>query len=321
MDQCAALGTCWAWSRRSRITQRPPRRSFQRAVRLAPRLESAWLNLGRLYQTGIGGRPTLDGEPQGSLRNQFWKLNPASAEAWHHQSALLLFLKREFPRFSKAFEPSSPGPSKSRGRGTDPQVRRPGRAGRAPPQALELAGRLAERSRDGGGATFSWCCRSFPRVTIPSTFEFWRHSTRANTPPTDLAAAGGGIPAPRRLEVMGAGNPRRRSRRERTGQGSTAPWTSPRLAGGRKTSRGLSDTWPTLATWIRKTPPSTSSFALSATNCVCQLEAKRSIEKGPGTGSGKRLLQLRDGLFSMLLQAWSDKASAQRIPTWRDSSP
>ena len=67
--------------------------SFQKAVRLAPRLESAWLNLGRLYQMGAGGQP--DVEKSLAAYEAVLRLNPASAEA-HHQSALLLFLKRDF---------------------------------------------------------------------------------------------------------------------------------------------------------------------------------------------------------------------------------
>src|SRR5450755_2363777 len=66
--------------------------AFQRAVRLAPRLESAWLNLGRLYQVG-GGQQNL--EKSLAAYGTVLQLNPASAEA-HHQSALLLFLKRDF---------------------------------------------------------------------------------------------------------------------------------------------------------------------------------------------------------------------------------
>jgi tetratricopeptide (TPR) repeat protein len=66
--------------------------AFQRAVRLAPRLESAWLNLGRLYQIG-GGQQNL--EKSLAAYGTVLQVNPASAEA-HHQSALLLFLKRDF---------------------------------------------------------------------------------------------------------------------------------------------------------------------------------------------------------------------------------
>ena len=67
--------------------------AFQRAVRLAPGLESAWLNLGRLYQDDAGGQQNI--EKSLTAYETVLKLNPASAEA-HHQSALLLFLKREF---------------------------------------------------------------------------------------------------------------------------------------------------------------------------------------------------------------------------------
>lgn len=69
------------------------RDAFERAVRLAPRLESAWLNLGRLYMMSAGDKDALDralAAYQTALR-----LNPASPEA-HHQLGLLLQWKGRF---------------------------------------------------------------------------------------------------------------------------------------------------------------------------------------------------------------------------------
>ena len=113
-------------------------RSFQRAVRLAPRLESAWLNLGRLYQIGIGGRPNLEGSL--AAYETVLKLDPTSAEA-HHQSALLLFLKREFPESLKHLNQLPPA-DQSRAAALILRCADQAALGEHA-QALELAGRLA----------------------------------------------------------------------------------------------------------------------------------------------------------------------------------
>ena len=69
------------------------RQAFEKAVGVSPRLEPAWLNLGRLYQMGAGGVQDL--EKSLAAYERVLQLNPRSAEA-HHQSALLLFLKQDF---------------------------------------------------------------------------------------------------------------------------------------------------------------------------------------------------------------------------------
>lgn len=67
--------------------------AFRKAVHLAPRLESAWLNLGRLYQLDPANAQYLDNGV--AAYEAVLRLNAASAEA-HHQLALLLFWKKDF---------------------------------------------------------------------------------------------------------------------------------------------------------------------------------------------------------------------------------
>lgn len=67
--------------------------AFRQAVRLAPRLTSAWLNLGRLYQLGGNRNDAIE---KGLVAYQTaLQLDPQNAEA-HHQIALLLEWKGEF---------------------------------------------------------------------------------------------------------------------------------------------------------------------------------------------------------------------------------
>jgi tetratricopeptide (TPR) repeat protein len=114
-------------------------KAFQRAVRLAPRLESAWLNLGRLYQTGIGGQQNL--EKSLAAYETVLHLNPASPEA-HHQSALLLFLKRDFLNSLDHLNQLSPADRSRRAALILRCADQAALGERAP--ALELAGRLIE---------------------------------------------------------------------------------------------------------------------------------------------------------------------------------
>ena len=67
--------------------------AFRQAVGLAPRLTSAWLNLGRLYQLGSARKDAIE---KGLAAYQtVLQLDPQNAEA-HHQTALLLEWKGEF---------------------------------------------------------------------------------------------------------------------------------------------------------------------------------------------------------------------------------
>ena len=113
--------------------------AFQRAVRLAPRLESAWLNLGRLYQIGTGGQQNL--EKSLAAYETVLQLNPASAEA-HHQSALLLFLKRDFLSSLKHLNQLPPADQSKRAALILRCADQAALGDRAP--ALELAGQLVE---------------------------------------------------------------------------------------------------------------------------------------------------------------------------------
>ncbi|HEX8985119.1 MAG TPA: tetratricopeptide repeat protein [Bryobacteraceae bacterium] len=67
--------------------------AFRRAVRLAPRLTSAWLNLGRLYQLHPGGEGAT-GKGIAAYETAL-RLEPSNAEA-HHQLAILLQWKGDF---------------------------------------------------------------------------------------------------------------------------------------------------------------------------------------------------------------------------------
>ena len=67
--------------------------AFRKAVRLAPRSEAAWLNLGRLYQMSAKGNQSLDNGI--SAYQTVLSINPENAEA-HHQLALLLQWKGKF---------------------------------------------------------------------------------------------------------------------------------------------------------------------------------------------------------------------------------
>jgi tetratricopeptide (TPR) repeat protein len=62
--------------------------AFRKAVTIAPKLEPAWLNLGRLYQVSGSGKAI-------AVYETVLKLDPASAEA-HHQLALLLQSSGDF---------------------------------------------------------------------------------------------------------------------------------------------------------------------------------------------------------------------------------
>jgi tetratricopeptide (TPR) repeat protein len=66
--------------------------AFRKAVVLAPRLESAWLNLGRVYQLSPAEGAAAKGI---AAYDTVLRLNPASAEA-HHQLAVLLQWKGDF---------------------------------------------------------------------------------------------------------------------------------------------------------------------------------------------------------------------------------
>ncbi len=63
--------------------------AFRRAVAIAPKLESAWLNLGRLYQMEGGNKAAVN------AYETVLRLNPASPES-HHQLALLLQSSGDF---------------------------------------------------------------------------------------------------------------------------------------------------------------------------------------------------------------------------------
>src|SRR5882762_1147869 len=67
--------------------------AFEKAVRLAPQLMSAWLNLGRLYQLNSGRHEAV---AKGIRAYQsVLRIEPTNAEA-HHQLALLLEWKGAF---------------------------------------------------------------------------------------------------------------------------------------------------------------------------------------------------------------------------------
>jgi tetratricopeptide (TPR) repeat protein len=67
--------------------------AFRRAVAIAPKLESAWLNLGRLYQLD-GGDTATTGKGISAYETVL-RLDPTNAEA-HHQLALLLQSRGDF---------------------------------------------------------------------------------------------------------------------------------------------------------------------------------------------------------------------------------
>jgi tetratricopeptide (TPR) repeat protein len=68
-------------------------RAFRRAVSLAPGLEPAWLNLGRLYQ--LGGTDERSRRRSIEAYRTVLRLNPQNAEA-NHQLALLLQLMGDY---------------------------------------------------------------------------------------------------------------------------------------------------------------------------------------------------------------------------------